>query len=432
MKMPMPLGIYVSVPFCRTKCSYCNFASDVFSRAVFERYVDRVCAEIERSRVTAESMGGDMEHEIDSIYLGGGTPSILDSHQLERIFVTIRQNFCLQTASEITVECAPGTLSEPILDALQRTGVNRVSLGVQSFIHRESAAVGRPEQRSTIVDDMARLRARDITNINIDLIAGLPHQTAESWESSLSQAIDSGAPHVSAYMLEIDEDSRLGRELMAGGTRYHAHFVPDEDLTADLYLTACERLNAAGIEQYEISNFACAGFESRHNLKYWLRQPYLGFGVDAHSMLRTSTDAYRLVNATGSAPPAGTQPCEISSSDLDAVRFSTAASLDWYLSGAPLFRTPVSRRGALEETLFLGLRLQRGVDWTRVAGEFGADAVARLSPALDEFIQGGLMIEDGKLVRLTARGRLLSNEIFQQFLTPADSVLEARTQGCEV
>ncbi len=429
--MPMPLGIYVSVPFCRTKCSYCNFASDVFSRAVFDGYVDRVCADIERSAVTAESMGGDMEHEIDSIYLGGGTPSILDSDQLERIFVTIRQNFCLQTASEITVEGAPGTLSEPILDALLGAGVNRVSLGVQSFIHQESAAVGRPDQRSAIVDDMARLRARGIGNINIDLIAGLPHQTSESWESSLKQAIDSEAPHVSVYMLEIDQDSRLGRELMAGGTRYHAHFVPDEDLTADHYLTACERLNGAGIEQYEISNFARAGFESRHNLKYWVRQPYLGFGVDAHSMLRASSDPYKFVNTAGPAPAARTLSCEISSSDLNAVRFSTADSLDTYLSGAPLCRTPVSRQAALEETLFLGLRLVRGLDWTRVAGEFGADRVARFSPARDEFIQGGLMIEDGKFVRLTARGRLLSNEIFQQFLTSADS-RAVRTQGCEL
>ena len=144
-----------------------------------------------------------------------------------------------------------------------------------------------------MLDDIARLRAAGIANINVDLIAGLPHQTAESWEFSVAEAIATGAPHVSVYMLEVDEDSRLVGKLMAGGTKYHAHFVPDEDLTADLYEMACERLNAAGVQQYEISNFARAGLESRHNLKYWTRQPYLGFGVDAHSMLHRSAKPAR-------------------------------------------------------------------------------------------------------------------------------------------
>src|SRR5207302_8295289 len=144
---------------------------------------------------------------------------------------------------------------------------------------------GRMHTRSKTLEDIGRLRQSGISNLNVDLIAGLPHQTLETWETSLSIAIDSGVPHVSVYMLEVDEDSRLGRELMAGGTKYHAHFVPDDDLTADFYESACERLNTAGIEQYEISNFARDGFESKHNLKYWTRQPYLGFGVDAHSML---------------------------------------------------------------------------------------------------------------------------------------------------
>ena len=160
-----------------------------------------------------------------------------------------------------------------------------MSLGVQSFVDIEAASVGRQHKRATVLDDMARLRAAGIEDINIDLIAGLPHQTAESWEFSVAEAIATGAPHVSVYMLEVDEDSRLGRELMAGGTKYHAHFVPDDELTADFYETACERLNAAGVRHYEISNFARGGKESRHNLKYWTRQPYMGFGVDAHSML---------------------------------------------------------------------------------------------------------------------------------------------------
>src|SRR5277367_4907977 len=281
----MPLGLYISVPFCRTKCSYCNFASDVFSRSVFERYVDRVCADMKRASATVSQIGGHIEPIVDSVYLGGGTPTVLDIAQLRRLFVTISQNFEIQPDAEITVECAPATLTPAVIEALVGCGVNRVSLGVQSFVDQEAASVGRLHDRKTIVEDVANLRAAGVTNINIDLIAGLPHQTVHSWSFSVEQTIACQAPHVSVYMLEVDEDSRLGRELIAGGTKYHAHFVPDEDVTADFYLMACERLEAAGVLQYEISNFARQGYESRHNLKYWTRQPYLGFGVDAHSML---------------------------------------------------------------------------------------------------------------------------------------------------
>ena len=396
----MPLGIYISVPFCRTKCSYCNFASDVFSRAVFERYVDRVCADIGNAPQVAAEMGGQIEREVDSIYLGGGTPTVLEAGQLERIFRAVRSQFEVQPDAEVTVECAPGTLSPAIVESLQRCGVNRVSLGVQSFVDREAAAVGRLHTRAAVLDDVARLRAAGITNINIDLIAGLPHQSAKSWEFSLAETIATGVGHVSVYMLEVDEDSRLGRELLAGGTRYHAHFVPDEDLTADLYLMACERLEAAGVRQYEISNFARPGRESRHNLKYWTRQPYLGFGVDAHSM--------------------------VPGLNGDAVRFSTPDSLEAYVSGAPLNRVGISADAALEETFFLGLRLNSGVDLRRVAAELGEDAVARFSKSIADFVQTGLMEQQGDLIRLTSRGRLLSNEVFERFIssrTGADSCL---------
>src|SRR5712691_10180670 len=284
----MALGVYISVPFCRTKCSYCNFASDVFSRAVFERYVDRVTEDINHAGETADQMGGRFESPVDSIFLGGGTPTILDITQLERLFVTISQKFVVRNDAEITVECAPGTLSPPMIEALRRCGVNRVSLGVQSFVDLEAASVGRLHKRTSVHEDIARLRAAGIENINVDLIAGLPHQTAESWKFSVAETIASGVPHISVYMLEVDDDSRLGREVMAGGTRYHAHLVPDDEVTADFYETACERLDGAGVRQYEISNFARPGEESRHNLKYWTRQPYLGFGVDAHSMLASA------------------------------------------------------------------------------------------------------------------------------------------------
>src|SRR5271170_6974504 len=286
----MPLGIYISVPFCRTKCSYCNFASDVFSRAVFERYVDRVCADIGRAPQVAAEMGGQMERAVDSIYLGGGTPTVLEAGQLERIFHAVRSQFEVKPDAEVTVECAPGTLTPAVVESLLRCGVNRVSLGVQSFVDREAAAVGRLHTRATVLEDVARLRAAGIANINIDLIAGLPHQTAESWEFSLAETIATSAGHVSIYMFEVDEDSRLGRELLAGGTRYHAHFVPSTDLMADMYEYAIQALDSAGIEQYEISNFSRPGKESKHNLKYWTRAPYLGFGLDAHSFLLSGSN----------------------------------------------------------------------------------------------------------------------------------------------
>ncbi|HZE27416.1 MAG TPA: radical SAM family heme chaperone HemW [Terriglobales bacterium] len=401
----MPLGLYVSVPFCRTKCTYCNFASDVFSRALFEHYVDRVCADIHSTPQIAEQMGGLVDHEVDSVYLGGGTPTILDSRQLERLFVTVGQHFHLLPETEITVECAPGTLTPPVLETLLKCGVNRVSLGVQSFVDQEAASVGRLHKRSTVLEDVRRLRSAGIRNINIDLIAGLPHQTAQSWQTSLLETLGTEAPHLSVYMLEVDGDSRLGRELIAGGTKYHAHCVPDEELTTELYGSACQQLEAAGVRQYEISNFAREGFESRHNLKYWTRQPYLGFGVDAHSMLRSSAGG------------------------VEAVRFSTSDSFDQYAAGAPLNRTKVSTQSALEECFFLGLRLAQGVDLAELAAIFGEPVLAQHSAAIREFVQDGWLERAGDLIRLTRRGRLLSNEVFERFVADPSSARAERTKS---
>jgi oxygen-independent coproporphyrinogen-3 oxidase len=329
---------------------------------------------------------------VDSIYLGGGTPTVLQPAQLERIFATVRSTFDVSTEAEITVECAPGTLTPGILETLLPCGVNRVSLGVQSFVDQEAAAVGRLHKRETVLADIAQLRAAGITNINIDLIAGLPHQTAASWEFSLAEAVASGTSHVSVYMLEVDEDSRLGHELLAGGTRYHAHFVPDEEAIAEFYLAACERLQSAGTAQYEISNFARDGFKSKHNLKYWIRQPYFGFGVDAHSMLPSATP------------------------EVDAVRFAAADSLELYTRGGGSQPTLVSSREALEENFFLGLRLTRGVSLRELSSKFGVDAVESARPAIAELVGSGLMEQRGDFACLTSRGRLLSNEVFERFI----------------
>jgi oxygen-independent coproporphyrinogen-3 oxidase len=411
----LSLGIYISVPFCRTKCTFCNFASGVFSPVVFDRYVEQVTGEIASAEQMAQRIGGAFEREVDSIYLGGGTPSILAPDQLKTLFQAVRQNFDVQRSAEITVECAPGTLSEELLGTLLECGVNRVSLGVQSFVDQECSSVGRLHKCETTPADIAALRQDGIGNISIDLIAGLPHQTSQSWEHSLRETLATGVPHASVYMLEVDEDSRLGNELLAGGSRYHAHHVPDEDLTADLYLIACETLERGGLHQYEISNFACAvthgiGLrDSRHNLKYWTRQPYLGFGVDAHSMLLASD--------------------ELREQGIEAVRFATPDSLETYSAAVIQFqpgnprisqlvssRTLVDKRSALEEEFFLGLRLNRGVSLEKIAEKYGADEMDQLKLTIEELASTGLLESHEGRIRLTARGRLLSNEVFARFL----------------
>jgi oxygen-independent coproporphyrinogen-3 oxidase len=417
----MPLGIYVAVPFCRSKCSYCNFASGVFGKAVYEKYVDRLCHDIRRAEAAATEMGGEFERQVDSIYFGGGTPTLLEPAQLQRIFRALRETFAIAAEAEITVECAPGALNPEALEVLMHSGVNRISLGVQSFVDEEARAVGRLHTAAVVMDDLARLRQTGISNFSIDLIAGLPHQTAESWACSLQETIATGAPHVSVYMLEIDQDSRLGRELIAGGTRYHTHFVPDDDLTAALYEKACDTLNVAGLSQYEISNFARPGSESRHNLKYWTRQPYMGFGLDAHSFLQAATDPYVLLRNQPSGEieqeaAGGLRPCAVTAADLDAVRFATTESLDEYLAGAPLARTPVCSREAREECFFLGLRLNRGVELRSLARQYSFDP--ELQQTISELYEMGLLDYDREreIVRLTRKGRLLSNEVFERFL----------------
>jgi oxygen-independent coproporphyrinogen-3 oxidase len=440
----MPLGLYVSVPFCRTKCSFCNFASDVFAKSAYENYVARLLEDIADSRRLASEMGCALEESADSIYLGGGTPSILEGEQLRRIFAAVRDQFEIAPGAEVTVECAPGTLTPSLIATMVQCGVNRVSLGVQSFVDHEAQSVGRLHKRSTVLEEIGRLREAGLLNISIDLIAGLPHQTPESWAFSVSETIAIGVPHASVYMLEVDNDSRLGSELIAGGTRYHAHHVPDDDATADFYQQACETLNTAGIAQYEISNFArvdkSRNNQSRHNLKYWTRQPYLGFGVDAHSMLE-DTEEGRL--------RAQERP--------SAVRFATPESLDAYMNRAPQTVTPVTTQAAIEESFFLGLRLNRGVDLNRLRTEFGSqfetgnflqidchpersegpavcrksvqnwgsvlpqqefskEIVAARESAIEQCVKDGLLELKDTTVRLTARGRLLSNDVFSRFL----------------
>jgi oxygen-independent coproporphyrinogen III oxidase len=398
------LGLYISFPFCRSKCTYCNFASGVYPASDHERYVDRLIADLTAAGQWAEKSGVDLPRIVDTVYLGGGTPSLLEPELIARLFGAVRAVFCVEADAEITVECAPGQIADATLEALVRAGVNRVSLGAQSFIDREAHVSGRLHSRAVVLDDLRRLQEAGIENFNLDLIAGLAGQTVESWEESLSVLVESGAPHASVYMLEVDEDSRLGREILADGTRYFAELVPHDDAIACMYEMAIERLANAGMAQYEISNFARGGHESRHNLRYWQRRPYLGLGLDAASMLR------------GSGPVAR----------INVLRSKTTDDLKEYLEGTvPTEAAWLSPARQHEEAWFLGLRLNEGVEIEPLRNEFGDAQVARALETVAQLLEEDLVTSNGRTVRLTAKGRLLSNEVFQEFLEFTGEVEEA-------
>ncbi len=386
------LGVYLSVPFCKAKCSFCNFASDAFPPARMATYVDALCAEIETAQAFASQHALQVPLHVDSIFIGGGTPSLLEPEQMTRIFATIRENFEVGDDAEITVEAAPGQIADPLLGALLGSGVNRVSLGVQSFVDAESRTVGRMHTGEQCLAELVRLRKAGIRDLNVDLIAGLPHQTSGSWAASLAAAIESGVDHVSVYMLEVDRDSRLGRELIGPGVRYGAHATPGEALVADLYEQACSALNGAGLAQYEISNFARAGHHSRHNCKYWTRASYLGFGLDAHSMLKAQSDGA-------------------------ATRFANGDDLDAYLQrDEPRERETIDRLAAWEESVFLGLRLVEGVSLTTLRASYPATWVDALQERSRELANDGLTHVTADRIALTQRGRILSSSIFGELL----------------
>jgi oxygen-independent coproporphyrinogen-3 oxidase len=375
-----------------------------------EQYVERVCAEMNGVRAEAERLGAELSGLVDTVYLGGGTPSLLGPELVQRLFDTLRSEFEISSDAEITLECAPGQLGSETLDELLRQGMNRVSLGVQSFVDREASSVGRLHTRAMCLAEIDCMRAAGIGNINVDLIVGLPHQTATTWRDSVDVAIESGVPHVSVYMLEVDGDSRLGKEMLADGQRYSAAATPTEDETADWYSAACGWLADSEIAQYEISNFAREGFRSRHNVKYWRRQPYIGFGLDAHSMLRARSGAVRLANTD----------------DLDT--YLNAGSREQGVGknkGGLDVLQPVSRvaeaeaigrEQAFEETLFLGLRMNEGIDLNALRSEFGEGLVRDMIGALSDIKEAGLLEREGSSIRLTARGRMVSNEVFGRLL----------------
>jgi oxygen-independent coproporphyrinogen-3 oxidase len=429
------IGIYVQVPFCQTKCTYCNFHTGVVASSRFAPYVEAVCGEIRGHRELLEAAGVDWPGRlgrpprriapleeggataceigkrpaseggpytetillVDTVYMGGGTPSLLDPVHLQSILDAIRETFGERPASEggpcgprieeVTLEADPETVEAGKAAAWVGAGINRVSFGLQSFVDKELVAAGRMHRRADIYRVVPILREAGIGNISFDLIAGLPHQTKESWRQSLDELVGLAPEHVSVYLLEIDEGSRLGKELLQGGRRYSAGAVPSEDEMAEFYEMAQEALGAAGYHHYEISNWAKPGFESKHNLKYWRREPYLGFGAGAHSFSGTE----RWANAH------------------DAAAYVTA------VQGG---RLPVEQHealtaeSALEEELFLGLRQLDGIDLGRIEREYGVAVASRF----ERIGLAGLVKREGGIVRLAAEKLSVSNEVFVELL----------------
>lgn len=375
-------GIYIHVPFCRSRCSYCDFATGTFEAALADLYVGALAREIESFDVE-----GTLP-EVDTVYFGGGTPSLLTPAQVARVLGAVRTRFDVDARAEVTLEMNPGTVTPERLHALREAGVNRASFGAQTFDDRELKRLGRTHTADDTRQTFAGLRAAGFDNISFDLIAGLPRQALRAWERNLEEALALRPEHLSLYLLEVHEGTPLAEQIRQG--RYRP---PDPDLAAEMYRVLVERARAAGYEQYEISNFCLPGRESRHNMKYWTGAPFYGFGCSAHSFdgrrLRWSNErdarAYvKLIEEKGSAV--------VSREELD-------------------------ERGAGAEALFLGLRLlTRGVDLAAHRARFRLDVRADYAADLARFDEAGLIELDGDVLRLTPAGALLSNEVFSAFV----------------
>jgi oxygen-independent coproporphyrinogen-3 oxidase len=390
----MKIGVYIQVPFCQTKCTYCNFHTGVFSSELYGPYVDAIVREIfehdalyHKAAVASEICRCAANSVVDTVYIGGGTPSLLEPSALARVMDALRGSFTC-SLEEVTLEADPETITLEKAEAWRAAGINRISIGTQSFNDGELAAAGRLHRRSDIYAADELLRAAGISNLSCDLIAGLPHQTEESWLRTVNELLALQPEHISIYMLEIDEGSRLGREALAGGKRYSASAIPGDDSIADFYEHACVSLAESGYEHYEISNWGKTGFHSRHNLKYWKRQPYFGIGAGAHSFDGTM----RWANAH----------------DPAAYAASVAAGQ------LPIEQNELlSDQQALDEELFLGLRLLDGIDWKKLELRYNAGLRARV----DRFVEQGLLMISGDNLRLSPSRIAISNEVFVGLLT---------------
>ena len=377
----MGLGIYIHIPFCRTKCNYCHFVIRPWKAATADRYRKALVREIGQFFAR-----GQWTEEVDSIYFGGGTPSLVPVEDIYEILATCKGSLPVSRDCEISLESNPGTLSADKVNSYNQMGINRVSIGAQSFDDDELASLGRDHTGDQVTESVGLLRQCRIENVNLDLMLGLPGQTEECWSRDMTSLAAIAPPHISLYMLDLHERSPLFHQVAKGRCT-----IPGDDLIADMYLCALTRFADCGYEQYEISNFAQAGYQCRHNLKYWLREPVLGFGVGSHSY-----DGRR--------------------------RYANFRSMDAYLETVERGEEPVEWREdvkaprAFEEMMFLGLRLNRGLDWQRVSREYDSRQLEKFESSLREMTEEGLLEWQDSVIRLTPRGMLLSNEVFQKFV----------------
>jgi oxygen-independent coproporphyrinogen-3 oxidase len=382
----MNLGVYIQVPFCQTKCTYCNFHTGVVAREKYGPYADAVRREIAELAASGD-VAAIRDAAVDTVYFGGGTPSLLEPPALAGILDALRPNLGFAEPLEITLEADPETITPEKAEAWLGAGFNRISLGVQSFDDRELQAAGRMHRRADTFAAARILREAGFRNISMDLIAGLAHQTRESWEESVARILEIRPEHISIYLLEIDEGSRLGKESLAGGSRYSAEAIPTDDAMAESYESACARLADAGYEHYEISNWGLPGFRSRHNVKYWRRELYIGLGAGAHSF----DGARRWSNVHDSA--------------------KYVACVESGISPREMIQ-PVTQQQALDEELFLGLRQLDGIDLARVEKKYGVNLQARIAGLREQ----GLLEMDGAILRLAADHLTVSNEVFVELL----------------
>ena len=372
-------GLYVHIPFCSSRCSYCDFATGLYQSELAERYVRGLINEIKTSRYTCET--------VDTIYFGGGTPSLLERSQLEHILAALYDKFSIAAETEITLEINPGSATPEKLRAFRSLGVNRASFGAQTFDDAELAKLGRSHNTADVLRTFADLRDANFSNVSFDLIAGLPGQTLDGWQRNVKQALDLDPEHLSFYLLEVHSGTPLAEHIRRG-----IQPLPDEDLASVMYEWMIEQAAAAGYEHYEISNLCRPGFHSLHNVKYWTAAPYYGFGCSAHSYdghtrrWSNHRDVLRYVEMVESGVSPVVEEQQLSQTDVRA------------------------------EALFIGMRLMQGVDLRRYRDSFGVDLRDEHREDLDRFCKAGLVEFDGDLIRLTRSGALLSNEVFAAFV----------------
>lgn len=374
-------GIYIHIPFCRSHCSYCDFATGMYSADVAERYVCSVAKEIASSAEIA------LNDHVDTIYFGGGTPSLLSANQLERLLSSVHERFTVSSSTEITMEMNPGTVTPETLRDFRTLGVNRASFGAQTFDDDELARLGRSHTSQETRQTFRYLRESGFANVSFDLIAGLPGQTLDGWKRNLDEAFALRPEHLSFYLLEVHQGTPLADHIRRG-----IQPTPDEDLAVEMYETMLERAVAAGYEHYEISNLCLPGYQSRHNTKYWTGAPYYGFGCSAHSY---DGGFRRWAN------------------ERDIGRYLEMIEHD---NSSVTQETELTREDRQAETVFLGLRMMNGLSLERYREQFGADLRETHGVDLTRFREAGLIEYSGDLLKLTRAGALMSNEVFAAFV----------------